>query len=85
MVEYRLSLLLAIGQVLKMMWHFKILTYESMGKPKMRNISKTTNRSAKLMKIWDSGLRVHMEGTLMPDSLSFFGGHSVRFAKFPIL
>ncbi len=26
MVEYRLSLFLAIGQVLKLVWHFKILT-----------------------------------------------------------
>ena len=34
MVEYRLSLFLAIDQVLKILWHFEILTWESMGKPK---------------------------------------------------
>ena len=40
MVEYRLLLFLAIGQVLKILWHFEIFTWESMGKPKMWNISK---------------------------------------------
>ncbi len=54
-VEYRLSLLLAIAQVLKNLWHFEILTWESMGKPKMLNISKMANRIAKRIKIWDSG------------------------------
>ncbi len=32
MVGYRLRLFLAISQVLKMLWHFEILTWESMGK-----------------------------------------------------
>ncbi len=40
MVEYRLSLFLAIGQVLKILWHFEILTWESMGKPKMWILSR---------------------------------------------
>ena len=29
---------LAISQVLKILWHFEILTWASMGKPKMCNI-----------------------------------------------
>ncbi len=33
-------LFFAIGQVLTILWHFEILTWESMGKPKMWNISK---------------------------------------------
>ncbi len=41
LVEYRLSPFLAMGQVLKILWHFEILTRESMGKPKMLKISKT--------------------------------------------
>ncbi len=52
-------------------------------------ISKTANRRAKRTKIWDS---VYYSGTvhictvlLMPDSLSLVWGHSVHFAKFPIL
>ncbi len=52
MVKYRLSLFLAIGQVLKILWHFQILTWELVGKPKMCNISKKANRRAK---IWDAG------------------------------
>ncbi len=32
-----------------------LLTLESMGKPKMWNISKTADRRAKRTKIWDSG------------------------------
>ncbi len=51
MVEYRLSLFLAIGHVLKILWHFQISTYESTGKPKMLNISKTADGRAKQMKI----------------------------------
>ncbi len=54
MAEYRLSLFLAIGQVLKILWHFEISTCESMGKPKMLNISKTADRRAKRTKMWDS-------------------------------
>ena len=64
MVEYRLSLFLAISQVLKILCHFEILTWESMGKPKMWNISKTANPRAKWTKIWDSGsYSVYVEGT----------------------
>ena len=38
----------------KKIWHFEILTWESIGKPKMWNISKTSDRRAKRTKIWDS-------------------------------
>ncbi len=48
-------LFLQIVQVLKMLWHFKILRWESVVKyHKMCNILKTTARRAKRMKIWDS-------------------------------
>ena len=47
MLEYTLLLFLAIGQVLKYFWHFEILTWESMGQPKMWNILKTPDRRAK--------------------------------------
>ena len=60
MVEHRLLLSLAIGQVLKILWHFQILTWESMAKPKMWNISKTTDRRAKRTKIWSRGTTVHI-------------------------
>ena len=53
--EYRLLLFLAIGQVLKIIWHFEILTWESMGKPEIWNILKTADRRVKTDKIWDSG------------------------------
>ena len=46
---------LAIIQVLKILLHVEILTWKSMGKPKMWNISKTSDHRAKWMKIWDSG------------------------------
>ncbi len=42
----------AIGQVLKMLWHFEILRWVN-GKPKMWNISKTADRRAKRTKICD--------------------------------
>ncbi len=35
MVEYRMSFFLVIDQVLKMLWHFEILNWESMEKTKM--------------------------------------------------
>ena len=80
---------LAIGQVLKILWHFEILTWESMGKPKMWNISKTANCRAKRTKIWDSGSYMYsasmLRVLLMPYSLSLVWGHSVHFAKFPML
>ncbi len=53
MVEY--LLFLAVGQVLKILWHFEILIWESIGKTKMLNNLKTGDRSAKKMKILDSG------------------------------
>ena len=46
---------LAIGQVLTLLWHFEILTWESMGKPETWSISKTVDRRAKWTNIWDSG------------------------------
>ncbi len=68
------------------MMHLEILTWESMVKLKMRNISKKANRRAKGKKIWDSGPVVHIWKVLfMPDSLGLVWGHSVHFAKFPIL
>ncbi len=79
MVEYRLSLFLTI------IWHFEILTRESIGKPKMLKISKMANHRAKRMKIWDSGsYSAYMEGTFVPDSLNLVLSHSVHFAKFLI-
>ncbi len=51
----------------------------------MCNILKTADRRAKRTKIWDSGT-VHIGRILlMPDSLSLVWGHSVHFAKFPML
>ncbi len=72
MVEYRLSPFLVSGQVLRNLWHFLILTWESMGKPKMWNISKTDNCWAKRTKIWESGsYRAHREGTFDAQFLEF--------------
>ena len=51
MVQYKLSLFLAISQVLKILWHIEILTWESMEKPTMWNISKMANHRAKRRKI----------------------------------
>ncbi len=39
----------------KKMWYFDILTWESMGKPKMWNITKTAYRRAKRTKLCDFG------------------------------
>ena len=62
--EYKVMDILAICQKLKILWHFEILTWESMGKPKMWNISKTANRRPKRTKMWDSGSYCeYMEGT----------------------
>ena len=46
---------LVINQVLQNLWHFELLTWESVGKPKMWNISKMAGRTASEEKIWDSG------------------------------
>ena len=55
MGECRLLLFLTIGHVLQNLWHFEMLTLESVGKPKMWSISKTADRRAKQTNIWDSG------------------------------
>ncbi len=82
MVEYRLSLFLAIGQVLTILWHFEILKWESMGKPKMWNISTTANRSAKRTKLWDSrSFSAYMEGTFDARFLEFGLGSFGAFCK----
>ena len=73
MGECRLLLFLAISSFTKPMV-LEILTLESMGKPKMWNISKTANRRTKRAKIWESGfLSTHME-------VSF----DVRFLEFDL-
>ncbi len=83
MVEYRPSLFLVIGQVLKMLWHFEILTWESMEKPKMWILSQKrliVERNGQ-----NFGTRcttVHIcRILLMPDSLSLVWGHSMHFAN----
>ena len=64
MGEYRLLLFLALDELLQNLWYFEILTLESMGKPKMWNISKTDDHRTKRIKIWDSGYySTHMEIT----------------------
>ena len=50
----------------------KILTWESMGKPKMWNIFKTAHRRAKWTKMWQSGsYSVYIQGTFDARSLQF--------------
>ncbi len=72
----------------KKMWHFEILTWESMGKPKMWNISKKSNRRAKGTKKWDSMYYIsHMEGTVDARFLEFGLGSFGALCKifnFPI-
>ena len=52
----------------------------------MCSILKKADRRAKRTKFWDSGTTVHIgRVVLMPDSLSLVWGHSVHFAKFPML
>ncbi len=64
MGECRLLFFLAIGPSLQNLWHFKILTLESMGKLKIWNISKRADRRAKRAKTLDSGYyRTHTEVT----------------------
>ena len=55
--------ILAICQKLQILWHFEILTWESMGKPKMWDILRMADHRAKWTKIWDSGYCAHMEVT----------------------
>ncbi len=68
----RLLLLGNRPRFLKHLWHFEILTWESMGKLKMWNISKTANSRAKRTKIWDSGsYSAFMQGTFDAQFLEF--------------
>ncbi len=86
MVEYRLSLFLAIGQVLKMLWHFEILRKESMGNLKCGISQKWLIIERNGQKFATRCTTVHIcRVLLMPDSLSLVWGHSLHFAKFPIL
>ncbi len=72
MGECRLLFFLVIGQVLQNLWHFEILTLESIGNPKTWNITKTDDRRAKQTKIWDSGYySTHMEVTFGARFLDF--------------
>ncbi len=78
---------LAIVQILQNVWHFEILTWESMGKPKLWNISKTrwADRRANKQKFGTRGTTVHMWRVLLVfDCLSLVWGHSAHFAKFPV-
>ncbi len=86
MVDYRVSLVLAIGQVLKMLWDFEILTWESVGnltcgisrkKLIVERIRRTFGTRGHTVHIW----RV----LLMPNFLSLVWGHSAHFANFLIL
>ena len=52
--EYRLLLFLAIGQVLKILWYFESLKWETMEKSSTYNILKRADQSVKQMNIWDS-------------------------------
>ncbi len=54
MVEYRLLLVLAIIQVLKMLWDLKFYNGSHWKDPKMCNILKTDDCRAKGMGIWGS-------------------------------
>ncbi len=76
----------AIVQLLNILWHFQILTWDSIGKPKMYHISKTTDPRTKRTKIWDSAFcSAHTRVLFMPDCLSLVWGHPVHVAKFAIL
>ncbi len=77
MVEYRLLLFLTIGQVLKTLWHFEILTWE----PKMCNILKTTDCRVKWTKIFDSWNCI-CRVLFIYNSLNSVWGNSVHFGKF---
>ncbi len=67
-----------------------LLTWESVGKPKMWNISKTADRRVKWPNIWESGFySADMYSTFHAPffefGLNLVWGHSGHFAKFPIL
>ncbi len=83
MGECRLLLFLAIGQVLQNLWHFEILTLESVGKPKMWNISNIADSRAKRAKFGTRGTIVHIwRLLLMPNSLTLVWGHLVQNFQF---
>ena len=84
MVEHRLSFFLAIGQVLKRLWHFEILAWESMGKPKMWILSrKQLIVEQNRQKFGTRCITVHIcRVLLMPDSLSLVWGHPVTLQNF---
>ncbi len=81
-----IRLLLFLAKVLKILWHFEILTWESTGKRKMWISRKRMIVKRIRQKFRTRGPTVHTcRVLLMPDSLSLSWGHSVLFAKFPIL
>ncbi len=60
--HFKLLIFLAISQVLKSLWHVEVLTWETMEKTKMWNISKTADSRAKQTKICYSGYNsAHMK------------------------
>ena len=85
MGECSLLLFLAISQVLQNLWHFESLTLESMGKPKMWSMLNMADRRAKRTKIWEPRYYSRIWWLLLMPDLSLVWGHSVHFAKFPIL
>ncbi len=72
MVKYRPLLFLAICQKIKILWHFEVLTCQSMRNPKMWNISKTADSRVKWTKICDSGYySANMQGTFDAGFIEF--------------
>ena len=85
MVKYRLSLFLAIGEVLQILWHFEILTWELMGKPKIEIYRKRLIVERNGWKFGTRATTVHIcRVPWIHDSLNLVWGHSVHFAKLPI-
>ncbi len=56
MGNIKLWIFLRSAKKLKILFHFEILTWESIGKSEMWNISKTADRGMKRAKIWDLGV-----------------------------
>ncbi len=86
--EYKVTDISAICQKLKILWHFEILTLESMGNLKCGISRKRLIVERNGRKFGTRCTTVHIpvcRELLMPDSLSLVWGHSVHFAKFPIL
>ncbi len=83
---YKVMDVSAICQKLKILWHFEILTLESMGNLKCLISQKRliVERNGRKFGAW--GTTVHiLRVLLMPNSLSLVWGQSVHFVKFPIL